>query len=98
MGSAQKGDFTTIDFPGERGLDQARGSTQGDIVGFYVPDPCELHTHGFCNRSKDKDEDEASRLKHPNQNLSFHSNPIVAESQGLVRVARLSVTRYSLSR
>ena len=59
----RKGDFTTIDFPGEDVVStQARGiNPQGDIVGFYVSKDAagKLHTHGFlATRNKDKDEDE----------------------------------------
>jgi len=61
----RKGDFTTIDFPGEDVVStQARGiNPQGDIVGFYVTKDAtgKLLTHGFVatgNKEKDEDKDE----------------------------------------
>jgi uncharacterized membrane protein len=59
----RKGEFTTIDFPGDDVVStQARGiNPQGDIVGFYVSKDAagKLHTHGFvATRNKDMDEDE----------------------------------------
>src|SRR5437899_647800 len=57
----RKGEFTTIDFPGEDVVStQTRGiNPQGDIVGLYVSKDAlgKLHTHGFvATRNKDKDE------------------------------------------
>jgi len=57
----RKGDFTTIDFPGEDVVStQARGiNPQGDIVGFYVSKDTlgKLHTHGFvATRNNDEDD------------------------------------------
>jgi uncharacterized membrane protein len=59
----RKGEFTTIDFPGDDVVStQARGiNPQGDIVGSYVSKDAagKLHTHGFvATRNKDMDEDE----------------------------------------
>ena len=59
----RKGEFTTIDFPGEDVVStQARGiNPQGEIVGFYVSKDAvgKLHTHGFvATRNKQKDEDD----------------------------------------
>jgi uncharacterized membrane protein len=58
----RKGEFTTIDFPGEDVIStQARGiNPQGDIVGFYVSKDAagKLHTHGFvATRNRDQNED-----------------------------------------
>src|SRR5713226_1700966 len=57
----RKGEFTTIDFPGEDVVStQARGiNPQGDIVGFYVSKDAlgKLHTHGFvATRNNDEDD------------------------------------------
>lgn len=61
----RKGDFTTIDFPGEDVVStQARGiNPQGDIVGFYVSKDAagKLHTHGFVatkNNGEDEEKDD----------------------------------------
>jgi len=62
----RKGEFTTIDFPGEDVVStQARGiNPQGDIGGFYVSKDAagKLHTHGFvATRNKDNNEDDDNK-------------------------------------